>query len=73
VIQSTGMTARDILAALSVAIVWGLTFIAIKIGVGETTPLMLGACLRNRGLAGALRANRILLGHEQALSPLEDR
>jgi O-acetylserine/cysteine efflux transporter len=43
VIQSTGMTARDILAALSVAIVWGLTFIAIKIGVGETTPLMLAA------------------------------
>ena len=42
-IQSTGMTARDILAALSVAIVWGLTFIAIKVGVGETTPLMLAA------------------------------
>jgi len=37
------MTARDILAALSVAIVWGLTFIAIKIGVGETTPLILAA------------------------------
>jgi O-acetylserine/cysteine efflux transporter len=37
------MTARDILAALSVAIVWGLTFIAIKIGVGEATPLMLAA------------------------------
>ena len=37
------MTARDILAALSVAIVWGLTFIAIKVGVGETTPLMLAA------------------------------
>jgi len=33
----------------------------------------LGACLRNRGLAGAFRANRIVLGHEQALSPLEDR
>ena len=40
-VQSTGMTARDVLAALSVAIVWGLTFIAIKVGVGETTPLML--------------------------------
>ena len=37
------MRARDILAALSVAIVWGLTFIAIKIGVGETSPLMLAA------------------------------
>jgi O-acetylserine/cysteine efflux transporter len=37
------MSARDILAALSVAIVWGLTFIAIKIGVGEATPLMLAA------------------------------
>jgi O-acetylserine/cysteine efflux transporter len=37
------MSARDTLAALSVAIVWGLTFIAIKIGVGETTPLMLAA------------------------------
>jgi O-acetylserine/cysteine efflux transporter len=37
------MRPRDILAALSVATVWGLTFIAIKIGVGETTPLMLAA------------------------------
>jgi O-acetylserine/cysteine efflux transporter len=37
------MSARDILAALSVAIVWGLTFIAIKVGVGEATPLMLAA------------------------------
>ncbi len=37
------MSPRDILAALSVAIVWGLTFIAIKIGVGETSPLMLAA------------------------------
>jgi O-acetylserine/cysteine efflux transporter len=37
------MSARDILAALSVAIVWGLTFIAIKVGVGETSPLMLAA------------------------------
>jgi O-acetylserine/cysteine efflux transporter len=37
------VSARDILAALSVAIVWGLTFIAIKVGVGETTPLMLAA------------------------------
>ena len=37
------MTSRDILAAISVAVVWGLTFIAIKIGVGETSPLMLSA------------------------------
>jgi O-acetylserine/cysteine efflux transporter len=37
------VTARDILAALSVAIVWGLSFIAIKVGVGETSPLMLAA------------------------------
>jgi len=37
------MSPRDILAALSVAIVWGLTFIAIKVGVGETSPLMLAA------------------------------
>jgi O-acetylserine/cysteine efflux transporter len=37
------MSARDIVAALSVAIVWGLTFIAIKVGVGETTSLMLAA------------------------------
>jgi len=37
------MGGRDTLAALSVAIVWGLTFIAIKVGVGETSPLMLAA------------------------------
>jgi O-acetylserine/cysteine efflux transporter len=37
------MSARDILAAVSVAIVWGLSFIAIKVGVGETSPLMLAA------------------------------
>jgi O-acetylserine/cysteine efflux transporter len=37
------MTARDNLAALSVAIVWGLNFIAIKIGVGELSPLLLAA------------------------------
>jgi drug/metabolite transporter (DMT)-like permease len=33
------MKTRDIPAAISVAIVWGLALIAIKIGVGETTPL----------------------------------
>ena len=37
------MSARDILAAVSVAIVWGLSFIAIKVGVGVTSPLMLAA------------------------------
>jgi O-acetylserine/cysteine efflux transporter len=37
------MTPRDILTAISVAVVWGLTFIAIKVGVGETSPLMLSA------------------------------
>jgi O-acetylserine/cysteine efflux transporter len=34
------VSARDILAAVSVAVVWGLTFIAIKV---ETSPLMLSA------------------------------
>jgi O-acetylserine/cysteine efflux transporter len=34
---------RRRLAALSVAIVWGLTFIATKVGVGATSPLMLVA------------------------------
>ena len=37
------MTPRDILAAVSVAVVWGLNFIAIKVGVAETSPLMLSA------------------------------
>jgi len=37
------MNARDTLAALSVAVAWGLNFIAIKVGVGETSPLMLAA------------------------------
>jgi O-acetylserine/cysteine efflux transporter len=37
------ISARDILAAVSVAIVWGLTFIATKVGVGETSPLMFAA------------------------------
>jgi drug/metabolite transporter (DMT)-like permease len=37
------MSPHDILAALSIAIVWGLTFIPTKIGVGETSPLMLAA------------------------------
>jgi O-acetylserine/cysteine efflux transporter len=37
------LSSRDIFLAVSVAVVWGLTFIAIKIGVGETSPLMLSA------------------------------
>jgi O-acetylserine/cysteine efflux transporter len=37
------MTPRDTLVAVSVAVVWGLTFIAIKVGVAETSPLMLSA------------------------------
>ena len=37
------MTPRDTLAAVGVAVVWGLTFIAIKVGVAETWPLMLSA------------------------------
>jgi O-acetylserine/cysteine efflux transporter len=37
------MPARDVLAAICVTAVWGLTFIEIKIGVDETTPLMLSA------------------------------
>ena len=37
------MIPSDVLAAVSVAVVWGLTFIAIKVGVAETSPLMLSA------------------------------
>ncbi|THD46402.1 MAG: hypothetical protein E7774_06170 [Bradyrhizobium sp.] len=37
------MTPRDILAAVSVAVVWGLTFIAIKFGVEAAPPLALSA------------------------------
>jgi O-acetylserine/cysteine efflux transporter len=35
------MKRGDVLAATAVAVVWGLTFLAIKVGVGETPPLML--------------------------------
>jgi O-acetylserine/cysteine efflux transporter len=41
--RDLAVTPRDILAALSVAVVWGLTFIAIKVGVEEAPPLMLAA------------------------------
>ena len=37
------MKPHDIVVAVSVAVVWGLTFIAIKVGVAETSPLMLSA------------------------------
>ena len=37
------MPPRDVLTAIAVAVVWGLMFIAIKIGVAETTPLALSA------------------------------
>ncbi len=37
------MRPRDVLAAIGVATVWGLTFIAIKVGVGEVPPLLLSA------------------------------
>ena len=52
------MAPRDVLTAIAVAVVWGLTFIAIKIGVAETTPLALSALsLRlRRAAAGSVRA-----------------
>ena len=37
------MTPRDSIAAVGVAVVWGLTFVAVKVGVAETSPLMLSA------------------------------
>jgi O-acetylserine/cysteine efflux transporter len=37
------MSPRDVLTAIAIAVVWGLTFIAIKIGVGEAPPLALSA------------------------------
>ena len=37
------MTLRDTLAAVSVAVVWALTFIVIKVGVAETSPPGLSA------------------------------
>ncbi len=37
------MRPRDTLAAIGVAVVWGLAFIAVKVGVQETSPLMLSA------------------------------
>jgi O-acetylserine/cysteine efflux transporter len=37
------MPPRDVLTAIAVAVVWGLTFIAIKIGLGETPPLAFSA------------------------------
>ncbi len=39
------MSARDLLLALLVVVVWGLNFVVIKAGVAEVPPLLL-ACLR---------------------------
>ena len=59
------MKARDVLAAVAVAVVWGLTFIAIKIGVGETTPLTLSAL---RFVFAALPAGVLRAAAEGALA-----
>src|SRR5690606_20859299 len=37
------MPLKDILAALVVIVVWGANFVAIKIGVDEIPPMLLGA------------------------------
>ena len=37
------MSPRDTLSALLAATVWGLTFVAIKFGVGEAPPFLLTA------------------------------
>jgi O-acetylserine/cysteine efflux transporter len=34
---------RDVLSALLIVVVWGVNFIAIKVGVAEVTPMLLGA------------------------------
>ena len=47
------MPLSHILAALLVTVIWGLSFVVIKLGVGTTPPLVLGgAALPLRGLAG---------------------
>ncbi len=37
------MSGRDLLAALAVVVIWGLNFVAIKIGLRDFTPFQLGA------------------------------
>jgi len=37
------VTTRDVLSALLIVVVWGVNFIAIKVGVAEVTPMLLGA------------------------------
>ena len=37
------MPPRDVLIAIAVAVVWGLTFIAIKVGLADTPPLAFSA------------------------------
>jgi hypothetical protein len=51
-------------------LIWG---VGPALYLPTATDTTLGACLRNCELASAFRTNRILLAHEQALSPLEDR
>ena len=48
------MRAGDVLAAICVAAVWGFTFIAIKIGVGETPASRLSAPLGPFEIGGAV-------------------
>jgi hypothetical protein len=66
------MRARDVLAAICVAAVWGLTFIAIKIGVGETMPSaplgpfeIGGAVLVMAGLGFTIFGDRLLRRRRQ--------
>ena len=37
------MSTRDVLSALLIVVVWGVNFVAIKEGVAEVTPMLLGA------------------------------
>jgi O-acetylserine/cysteine efflux transporter len=37
------VSTRDVLSALLIVVVWGVNFIAIKVGVAEVTPMLLGA------------------------------
>jgi O-acetylserine/cysteine efflux transporter len=37
------VSTRDVLSALLIVVVWGVNFIAIKVGVAEVSPMLLGA------------------------------
>jgi O-acetylserine/cysteine efflux transporter len=39
----TGLTARDLTAAAAVVVIWGLNFVAMKLGLRSFTPFQLGA------------------------------